>query len=304
MKEIELVRNSWYLWNDPDGGICTKSVLYLGPGNEPGVVTVEDSLGVEFYVHVEELTTIPTEAPTVAISNDFDAMQFVPFMQFPNINNLRVSKTGYVLMVVNAPSEYDWNVRTPSEFGFNLTGCYRLALENPREVNGERLPPEPTICIGFQGGHCTFTAGKPEKTKLLYDVLYKLRLYFMGFLELPIEDESDIDLTAEQTPQSWAVPSDVMPVLVKHHRHGVAVALRHESKELVEAYAGLLRDENFGYTHTVEVRHNAEAGYYFIAIVVTMYPIIAQSSIRVIDFGRDNTYNHAQARLSKTAVEN
>lgn len=300
MKEIELVRNSWYLWNDPDGGICTKSVLYLGPGNEPGVVTVEDSLGVEFYVHVEELTTIPTEAPTVAISNDFDAMQFVPFMQFPNINNLRVSKTGYVLMVVNAPSEYDWNVRTPSEFGFNLTGCYRLALENPREVNGERLPPEPTICIGFQGGHCTFTAGKPEKTKLLYDVLYKLRLYFMGFLELPIEDESDIDLTAVQTPQRWVVPSELMSVLIKHYRAGIKVALRSKDLEEVSAYANHLRGENLGYQHDVEMQFNADGEYYFIRVTICMNPVISMSNMRLVEFDVDETYNHAMRRLEIT----
>lgn len=300
---MKLMKNTWYQWNDPDEGICSKSVRYLGFGTEPGTAIVEDAMGIEFLVFEHELAELideKSEAKTV-----LDDLIFAPFLQFKSVCNLRISKTGRVLAVVNVPHHYHYQISVPTEVGFDLANAYSISLVEPTRIGDEEpRPATTTIVVGFAGGSVTFSAQTPEKTRVLYEILNKLRLYFMGFLEAPIEDEADFNLDQELTPQSWAVPSDVMPVLVKHHRNGVIVALRHESKELVDDYAGLLRDENFGYTHTVEVRHNAEAGYYFIAIVITMYPIIAQSSIRVIDFGRDDTYNHAQARLSKTAVEN
>lgn len=300
MKEIELVKNSWYLWNDPDDGICTKSVLYLGPGNEPGVVTVKDSLGVEFYVNASELTVIPEEKNTASISREFDAMQFVPFMQFPRICNLRISKTGHALLVVNAPSLYHDLQKVPTEFGFNLATCYMLNLEHPVVVNGEAKLDEPTISVGFPGGNCTFTAGSPERTKMLYDILYKLRMYFMGFLELPIENEEGFSLGPEDSPKPWAVPSELMPVLIRHHLAGVRVALRSEDKHEVGAYASHLQGEIFGYRHTVEVEYNSDGGYYFIRVTIFMNPVVSMANVRMVEFDVDETYNHAMRRLEIT----
>lgn len=303
---MKLVKNTWYQWNDPDEGICSKSVRYLGFGTEPGTAIVEDAMGIEFLVFEHELAELideKSEAKTV-----LDDLVFAPFMQFKSICNLRISKTGRVLALVNMPHHYHYTVSVPTEVAFDLASAYSVNLIEPSRVNDEEpRPSTTTIVVCFAGGNVTFSAQTPEKTRVLHEILYKLRLYFMGFLEMPIEDESTFNLmqgNSEEKAQPWVVPSELMPLLVNWQCEGVSVALRSISHEAVSVFAEELRQVTIGCAHTVEVKHNEPDGYYYIRIVINMYPVIAQSNQRVVDFSVDETYNHAMARLTKLVPQN
>ena len=306
MTQINLVKNAWYHWTDPDDGICSKAVRYIDVGNEPGAVVVEDGMGVEFYVFAKELSELAVEKSEV--KTEFDDLIFAPFMQFKSICNLRISKTGRVLALVNMPHYYHYSVSVPTEVGFDLANAYSVTLIEPTRVGDEEpRPATTTIVVSFAGGSLTFSAQTPEKTRVLYGILYKLRLYFMGFLEMPIEDESAFNLmqdNTEEKPQPWVVPSEVMPLLVNWACEGVPVDLRSISHEAVSNFAEELRQASIGCAHQVEVKHNETDGYYYIRIVINMYPVIAQTNQRVVDFSVDETYNHAMSRLSKLAPRN
>lgn len=56
MKPINLVKNTCYMWNDPDNDLCSKHVIYVGGGDEPYAVYVEDNLKNRFSVYINELS--------------------------------------------------------------------------------------------------------------------------------------------------------------------------------------------------------------------------------------------------------
>lgn len=237
MQMDELIIGNYYLWNDPDEGICSKAVRYIEPGNEPGVCAVAGTTGMDlmFYVLASELTQLPTTEEISHTARGCADLVMRPLYHFKDLYNIRVSKTGHVMIDLPLSHPIAFTQTTPGTCCFDLKAVSRMEIMNQVMHEGSLVPKKPSIQVNWGSDGFWISPGSKELTENLFYVLNRLRLYFTGFLEKPFEDETDYPLSPENSAYQF-LPEAVKEILYSDIAHSRCFT-RSDSEAEVSAYA-------------------------------------------------------------------
>lgn len=241
MTQEELLVNSWYYWNDPNNGLTSKPVKFLELGLEPGTCDVTTNNGDVFTVLVTELSSMEDNDTMGLYKEDLGQMAFIPLYWFKNLSNIRISKTGFMLIEIVSPDPVDSSRKTKQDVLIDLRTVTHLTLSKPDVTklieNGvlikQPTPEKETIHIQYAGGTITYSPGTPELTENVYHVLSQLRLWVAGFLLQP-ECGEPVDGVSHE------LPSYLKAVVSQTVGNRVAVTSALHAREIHE-YGVLLR---------------------------------------------------------------